>query len=193
MAASLYPSCVRINYHSPIAPHSQLIPTLQWNDVASPGGAGTFTTHSAGSVDADDMINNLANALSAILPDGSTFDSYIIYNVDPDTEQLIPQTSKAMVIAGLDDTPGWWKAAQTTMTWRTIDANLFKIVVLDSATNNLFDKTLALPGAGALFEVDELVTDIDQGWAGRDNTRPGTFVSQTVTLNEALRKRYRLS
>lgn len=193
MAASLYPSCVRINYHSAYAPHSQLIPTRQWNDVVSSGGQGTFDTHNSGSVDADTMINDLATALAGILPDTASFDSYIIYNVDPDTEQLLPQTSKPMVIAGLDTTPGWSKATQVTMNWRTNEVGIFKVVLLDNATNNVFDKTLALPGSGVLFDVDALVTDADLGWSGRDNARPVSFISQTVTLNEALRKRYRMA
>lgn len=193
MAASLFPSCVRINYHSAYAPHSQLIPTLQWNDVVSTGGAGTFDTHASGSIDADTMINDLADILSGILPDTASFDSYIIYNVDSETEQLIPQVSKPMVIPGLDATPGWDKATQVTMNWRTLDISIFKIVLLDAATNNSFDKTLALPGSGVLFDTNALVTDMDNGWAGRDNTRPASFISQTVTLNDALRKRYRMA
>lgn len=193
MAASLYPSCVRINYHSAYAPHSQLIPTLQWNDAVSSGGTGTFDTHAGGPIDADTMINALAAVLAGILPDTASFDSYIIYNVDNTTEQLIPQVSKPMVIAGLDTTPGWDKATQVTMNWRTLDVSLFKIVLLDCATNNSFDKTLALPGSGVLFDADALVTDVDNGWAGRDNTKPASFISQTVTLNEALRKRYRMA
>lgn len=193
MPFSPFPSAVKINYHSAFAPHSELIPTLQWEAFPDVNGSGSFTTHAAGTVDADDMINALASALAGILPDSCTFDGYTIYNHNVGTDALEPIRSKAMVIAGLDSTPGWFKAAQTTMSFRTTGFNAFKIVILDSATNNVFDKTLALPGSGVLFDVFNLVSDSSNGWAGRDNNQPDTFVSQTVTLNEALRKRYRMA
>jgi hypothetical protein len=193
MPFSPFPSAVKINYHSVYAPHSQLVPTLQWSAFPDVGGAGSFATHNGSTIDADDMINALATILSGILPDTSTFDSYVIYNHNVGTDALEPIRSKPMVIVGQDATPGWFKAAQVTMSWRTAGFNPFKIVVLDNATNNAFDKTSALPGSGVLHDVDALVTDPDNGWAGRDNEIPLSFVSQTLTLNEALRKRYRLA
>jgi len=193
MPYSPFPSAVKVFYHSPYAPHSQLIPTLQWTAFPDVGGAGAFETHNSGTIDADAMINALATVLAGILPDNCGFDSYTIYNHNVGTDALEPIRSKPMVIAGLDSTPGWAKATQVTMNWRTTGFNPFKIVLLDNATNNVFDKTVALPGSGVLHDVDALVTDPDNGWAGRDNTLPGSFVSQTLTLNEALRKRYRMA
>ncbi len=193
MPFSPFPSAVKLQYHSEFAPHTQLIPTLQWTAFPDVGGAGAFVSHNGGSVDADAMINALATVLAAFLPDTASFDSYIIYNHNVGTDALEPIRSKPMVKVGTETTPGWDQATQVTVNWRTSGFNIFKLVMLDIATNNFFGKTSALPTTGIIAGLDAIVTDPDNAWAGRDNAIPQSFISQTLTLNEALRKRYRLA
>jgi hypothetical protein len=190
MPASVAPAFVKINYHSAYGAHVAIVPTLAWNAGA---GQGDFATHAGGITAADAMIQDLCNVLIGILPTTASYDNYVIYD-QPDPDDLaVPVASNTIGVAGLDATPGWDKATQVTMTFRTTNFSTFKIVVLDAATNGDFSKTTVVPGSGVLFDVLGLVSDASLGWAGRDNGRPNNLISQTVTLNEKLRRAYRLA
>lgn len=193
MANDANPSFVKINYHSAAAPHTMEIPALTWNDVASTGGAGEFDIWSGGTIDADSMINDLTDVIAALLPDTATIDGYTIYTYGTPRGAPQPRVSKAIGTAGLDATPGWWQAVQVTQTFRTTDFNLMKLNILDSATNNDFSKTLSIPPGGALEDIFTLLSSNVQGWCGRDAQQVAAFVSQTIDLNDALRRRYRLA
>jgi hypothetical protein len=190
MANSKAPAFVKVNYHSAYGVHVAVVPTLSWNAGAD---QGEFATHSSGVVDANDMITDLYTALAGILPTTSVFDNYVIYD-QPDPDDLpVPVATNSLAITGLDASPGWNQAVQVTMTFRTSLFGVFKIVTLDAATNDSFAKTATLPGSGVLFDVFGLISDPANGWAGQDNGRPSTLISQTVTLNEKLRRAYRLA
>lgn len=166
------------------------IPCLAWN----PGsGSGQFDNWSGGTKDADLMINDLCDKIVAIMPDTSFFDNYVIYS-QPDPDDLpTPVAQGTLGTQGLDTTPGWYKAVQVTMNFRTNLFGIMKIVVLDAATNNNFDKTTVLPGSGALFDIFNQLTSSTNGWSGQDNGQVAGFISQTITLNEKLRRAYRMA
>lgn len=190
MAASIGPAFVKVNSHSAKGPHVSLWPTLAW----SPGAdQGVFNTHAGGTTDADTMITDLATALAGILPDTSSFDNYVIYTQEEPEDPPRPVAQGNLSIVGLDATPGWYQATQVTMNFRTSNFGAMKIVTLDAATNNDFSKVTVLPGSGVLFTVFGLLAVSTNGWAGRDNGQVEGFVSQTVTLNEKLRRSYRLA
>lgn len=190
MPESVAPAFVKINYHSPLGTHVQIIPTLAWTAGAD---AGLFATWSGGTTDAQTMIENLINAIALIAPDGNSYDNFVIYSQPTPDDIPRPVAQGNLGIAGLDTTPGWWQAVQVTMNFRSSLFGAMKIVVLDAATNNDFSKTTVLPGSGALFEVFGLLTVNSNGWAARDNGQVTGFVSQTVTLNEKLRRAYKLA
>lgn len=190
MANSKAPAFFKCNYHSIYGAHVAVVPTLSWNAGA---GSGEFATHAGGVVDAETMIVDLYTALAGLAPVDTTFDNYVIFD-QPDPDDLpVPVASGDLSIVGIETTPGWNKATQATMTFRTTNFGVFKIVTLDCATNNLFDKTTVVGGAGVLFDVFTVVSDPANGFAGQDNGRPNNLISQTVTLNEKLRRAYRLA
>ncbi len=190
MANSKAPAFVKVNYHSIYGVHVAVIPTLSWNAGT---GQGDFATHAGGITAADAMIQDLCDTLTGILPDDSAYDNYVIYS-QPDPDDLpVPVASNALTGVGIDTTPGWKKATQVTMTFRTTLFGVFKLVILDAATNNDFSKTSSLGSSGVLFDVFGLISDPALGWAGQDNGRPNNLISQTVTLNEKLRRAYRLA
>jgi len=193
MASSLSPAFVLINYHSEFAPHKQIIPTLNWFDETSSGGSGTFDSWTAGHIDADDMIKDLVNAMKGAMPDTVTFDNYVIFTQASETANPVPVAAGTLAIDGTLSTPGWYKAVQGTFSWRTTAFGLFKLVLLDFASGNTFDKANSVPGSGALFDMNaEVVSDM-KGWSGRDNGQPHGFISATETLNEKLRRAYRMT
>jgi hypothetical protein len=190
MANSKAPAFVKVNYHSIFGVHVGIVPTLAWNAGAD---QGEFATHNGSVCDANDMITALFTILAGILPDTASYDNYVIYD-QPDPDDLpVPVATGALAIAGLDSSPGWHQATQVTMTFRTTNFGVFKLVTLDAATNDSFAKTTVVPGSGVLFNALAEVSNEDLGWAGQDNGRPNNLISQTVTLNEKLRRAYRLA
>ncbi len=192
MANDIFPAFVKINYHSSFAPHTMTIPTLAWINSGGGGGAGEFDTHAGGTVDADSMINDLVDELVALYPVTCTFDNYVIFSVPSLGARGNPVASKPLGTVGTNASTTWSKAVQVTMNWRTDAFNLFKLVSLDCISGGSFDKVNSISG-GFLAAIDALVTSSVQGWAGRDNGQPSTFVSQTTDLNDALRRRYRMA
>ena len=193
MAFTLFPSYVRLFYHTKFAPHTMTIPTLQWiSDV----DAGLFETHNAGTINALDMITDLATVLASVyIEETDFFDSYVIYNFP--SEDGFPQPVRSGVLAIEGGTAGpetlYRQAGQYTITWHTDIFNIFKLVLLDQSGGADFDPIRTLPGAGFLFDLNGLVTDLDSGWAGRDGHPPTTFIQVAITLNERLRRAGKLN
>jgi len=193
MPASLSPAFVLLNYHSEFAPHKQIVPTLNWFDETSSGGSGTFDSWTAGHIDADDMIKDLVNAMKDAYPTTITYDNYVIFTQADATANPVPVAAGTLAIDGTVVTPGWYKAVQGTFSWRTSAFGLSKLVLLDLASGDDFDKNNTVPGSGPLFNMNAEVTADAKGWSGQDNGQPMTFISVTKTLNEKLRRAYRMT
>jgi len=192
MPQSINPSFVRINYHSVYGLHSMTLPTLQWNDVVSANNHGQFDTWDNVGIDAQDMIEALVTLLAPFFPDTLIFDNWIVFNKPVDPGPSYPQTAEALVsFEGSSGTPGWSQAVQTTISLRTEDFGISKLVLLDSASGNSFDKVL-VPDTETAALIAEF-TSTGNGWSGRDNSRPNSFISLTSTLNEKLRRAYRMT
>jgi hypothetical protein len=74
-----------------------------------------------------------------------------------------------------------------------VTGGIAKIVMLDFRSNGDFATVRSLPGSGDLFDLDAQFTDETHAWAAADNTRPKTFLGAFRTLNEKLRKAYRMT
>ncbi len=186
MPESINPSFVKINYHSSFGPHVAEIPTLQWNSD------NTFDTWAAGTISDSDMIGALVTDLLPFYPSTVEFDNYIIYNVptlDADPQPVASGSFTGMT--GSSGDIGWSKAAQGTFSIRTSLFGLFKLTMLDLDSGDQWSPSSALGGT-ALTLFDE-VSDTGNGWAGRDNGRPNVFIRFTKTLNEKLRRAYRMT
>jgi hypothetical protein len=186
MPESQNPSFVKILYHSNAGPHTMEVPTLQWNE------SGTFDVWGGGTVVDHDMVEAFVTLLLPFFGSDTEFESFIIYNVP--TPGAAPQPVASFPLSGMvgsASSPGWTTAVQGTFSIRTTLFGLFKITMLDGASGNSFAPSTALGGdALALFE--ELISDAN-GWSGRDNGQPNVFIKFTKTLNEKLRRSYRLT
>lgn len=186
MPESVNPSFFKLNYHSNAGPHTMEVPTLQWNV------GGTFDTWNAGTVNDDDMIEEYVNALLPFFGADTEFDNWTIFNVPTVDADPQPVESAGLTgFVGSSATPGWTTAVQLTFSVRTTNFGLFKTVMLDCASGNSFAPSTALGGAAATFF--GVISDIDNGFSGRDNGRPNVFIKQTKTLNEKLRRSYHLT
>lgn len=192
MPESIAPAFVKIEYASANAPHVALIPTLAWNDPED-GSDGTFDTHSGSVVGADGMINDLVDAIAVGYTSGLVFSNYTIFTQASPSADPVPRYSALLTQVGLTTSTSWQKAVQVTMTWRTVTNGIFKIVLLDAISSNNFDKATALTGGSVQLAVNGEVTDLAEGWAGRDGGRPATFLQRSITLNEKLRRQYHMN
>lgn len=188
MAHGLYPAFVRIEYHSAYAPHIMTIPTLAWD--TGPDFDGHFDTHDAGTIAAEEMIQALVDTLAEIYTSGVTFDRWTIYTLDTPTSDPVPQTGATLAVPGTNVSSAWSKAVEQTFVWRTTLAGIFKLVLLDVPTDDNFDNVQTLSGDYTAIGAE--IQSPDNAWAGRDGGRPQTFIQASATLNEKLRRSYRM-
>lgn len=185
MPASPAPAFVRINYHSPYGPHTMQVPTLAWS-------AGLFSTWASGTIDDDIMIGALVTTLLPFYPDDVTFDNWIVFSQPTPDDDPLPVDSGTFT--GQDGTavsPGWSKAVQLTMSVRSTNFGISKFVFLDAASGNNFDPIRTADSA--MIALMTVITDTTNGWSAQDNGRPDTFIGLTKTLNEKLRRAYRMA
>lgn len=190
---SLYPSFVKIDYHSAYGSHVMTIPTLQWQATPNVNGAGAFTDWAASTRDADDMINQLVDLMAVFFKDDTTFDLYTIYNMTAPDADPNPVASKALGTAGSNSTTTWSKAVQTTFTFRTALFGIMKLVFLDAPSGGLFDRILSFDASPEAVAIRAALNSSSNGWAGRDGGRIDTLVQIAYTLNEKLRREYNMN
>lgn len=191
---SLSPAFTRINYISQWGPHSMTIPTVPYNPPDVGNATGAFVLRGAAlPTDAADAIVDFVTLLLPFYEPTTTFLDYIIFTqADADATPL-PQFSDTLGLAGTGGSTTWDKAVQFTWTWRTDEFGLFKLVMLDCISNNNFDKITNLTGLSAEEALHEYVTADVSFLAGRDGGRPNTFLQIAKTLNEKLRRSYRMN
>lgn len=190
-AHSLFPSFVRASYHSPDGAHKMTIPTGLWSPGGGTNGSGTFLAWDLTDRDAEDMIFDLVNLLTALFPANVTFDDYTIFSFDSEDASPTPRFSNGIGLDGTVESPGWSKAVQTTISFYDTAFNIVKLVLLDSDSGNNFSKHTAASLSAAELAVGVNFSLITNAWASRANLRPATLLSVTQTLNEKLRRQYR--
>jgi hypothetical protein len=169
------------------------LPTRAWTDESSAGGHGTFNNWVDTDRDADDMIKDLVALIKLFVSADVIFDTYIIYTLPDADGPAQPRSSGTLNVVGTNPTPGWEKATQNTWSFRTVDFGQFKLVLLDSATADNFDRITDFTGLTAVTNVATELSADNNAWSGRDNAQIQTLVQIAVTLNEKLRRSYRMN
>jgi hypothetical protein len=191
MANGLFPSFVKLFYHSAYAPHVQTIPTKQWYPGIA--GLGFFNNWFELPVDASDMIDAFVAKEKVVMPPGTTFDYWEIWNYpDPDSLPQPVQTGTLGVV-GTSAGTGWSKAVEQTFLMRTTGFGLAKLVLLDVPTDNFFGKVAAADFTTPYNDLVNIFMDENWAWSGRDNNRASIVKQATITLNEKLRRSYKLT
>lgn len=189
MPNSLSPSFVEIDYHSAFGFHKMTIPTLQYDNVND-----EFATWSAGVVDSTEMIEDFVDTLLPFFPSTVTFDNYTIFNKA--TPAAVPTPERSAILTGKVGgvaTPGWNKAVQFTVTIRTEGFGILKIVLLDIDSGNSFERQGSVSTPSDFTSMMTQLTANNHGWSGQDDTQPNVFLQCSRTLNEKLRKSYRMT
>jgi len=188
---TLFPSFVRIRSASDFGAHVNTIPTRQWSPGGGTDDSGTFLAWDDSDRDAQDMIVDFVTLLAALYPSGVTFNNFTIFSFDSEDDPPTPRFSGGLAIAGTHADPGYTKAVQTTLSFYDTAFNTAKLVCLDSASDNSFNKHTAADLTAAELAVGVEFSAIESAWSSRANLRPMTLLSVTRTLNEKLRRAYR--
>lgn len=163
---------------------------MDWNENAT---FGDFETHNAGSIDAETMIDALVTLEAEFFPTSVNFYSWTIFTRTAYPAPWNPRVQKNISIPGTVATPGWFKAAQASWSLKTEEFNELKIVHLDVATLNAWDKITSATASGDQVAFLDALRDPDNAWCGRDKGKPEFFQQISFTLNEKLRREYRMN
>jgi hypothetical protein len=187
---SLFPAYVLIQYTTAYGTHFMTLPTLEWMDETSVGGAGRFAVWAGGSVDADEMINNFVDAIAPFWKADTSFNLYTIYTLADAEATPLPRIAKALEQVGTNVTTSWSKAVETTFMMRTDLFGIRRLVFLDAPSGNNFDKISQFDTSPEALAILAELADDGNGWSARDNGKPILLTQITYTLNEKLRKEY---
>lgn len=190
MANSLAPAFGRIAMHTAYGIHTL---THQLFGVIAAGLGTQVVTADGTNVLASTVFPDLVDLFLPFFPTTAVFDSFTLFSKPTPADLPVPVFSAGFTgKIGTSSSPGWTKAVQTTTTWRTANVGLLKLVFLDSASGDTFDPILSAAADPSTDDLDQYMRSDDCIVSGQDNSRAVTFIRQTSTLNEKLRKQYRM-
>jgi hypothetical protein len=188
---TLKPSYIEVDYHSDDGHHKMFLPTKQHFPPTEDFAMGYYVNWSDENVDAIEMYTALLESFLPNFPESVAFDSVNFWDFSDEANKFIWSCGTNLVdFVGSSVTPGWFKAAEGILSFRTTLGNVSKLTLLDVATANNWDKKTALEDITALEPTVDAWTSVDWAWAGRDNARPAVFRQYTKNLNEKLRVEY---
>lgn len=194
MANSLFPAFVRIDYTSAYGVHSMTVPSVPVQNAGGADDPWYFTLRGAElPVQVQIAVPDFVDVIKIYFPNTVVFQAYTLFTKADADAAPQPRESKTLNIAGTNGGATWSKAVQQTWTWRTDEFGLFKLVFLDVASNNNFNRVAAIVGGTADVDLHAYVTAPETWIAGRDGGRPNTFLQMAATLNEKLRRSYRMN
>lgn len=192
MANSLYPASVVVDYHSPYGFHKMTLPIKAINNPEDATGNYTVTNWDGDTILLQDMIEALVTELLPRFASTVEFDSFTPFHYPTIDDPPIPLLTIALAMVGTAGTPGWYKATMETQIMRDTEAQICKLVLLDFASGNNFEK-YTNPATAGVEDIFLVLTSIEWGFSSRNGKRPASFVARTATLNQKLREEYRMA
>lgn len=189
MPNSANPAFVTLDYHSAFGAHAAELPVKELDIDAGDPALTTIAVWSGGVISWQTMVSTLVAQLATRYPATVIFDRATLWLQLLATDLPTFVDSFALGIDGTASTPGYTKAVQETITARDTAGYLAKIVSLDMASGNNFDKQLD-PTVAGVDNILDVWFDPDMGWSSRAGFRPSVFIKATRTLNEKLRREY---
>lgn len=195
MPEAIGPTVVQIAYHSAYGPHTMDIPTRAWSPGTILEPLGTVPRWSDDSaLDLYLMISDYIELIAPFFPTTVLFDVATVFTQATPTSNLVPQVSATLVdLAGSNGVASWAKATQQTIAVRDTNAFLAKYVFLDFTSFNNFDAIRSLADQPDLEAIINFVTNDEKAFSSRAGFKPQTFLGAFRTLNEKLRKAYRMT
>ena len=192
MPESPNPAFVVIDYHSVRGPHKMQIGLTGITNIGASADLLQATAWDASSPLILDMVTDLVTEIVPRYPATAAFDSCSIFS-QPDPEDL-PLFVGAFSISsiGTAATPGWFDATQESINMRDSLGFMAKLSLMDFASGNDFGKYLNPVTIGVDGIFDQLSAS-SNAWMSRAGNQISSFISRTATLNEKLRRAYRLA
>lgn len=190
---SLFPCSAVIQYTGVQGTHKMTLPLNEWSPISGGHPLGTTLAWDTSQKDTEDMIDGFITLLLPFLDNTAEVQAVTIYTYDEPEAPARPRAAKTY--AGQTGSGGTViPAAQQSINLRTEDFGQSRIVILDSVVSANFapKRTITLLGDPDEWALTTYFGDVTNGFAGRDGARPGIFGSITYTLNEKLRREYRL-
>lgn len=193
MENDIGPAFIKINYQSEYAPHSMTVPCVPLI-IAAEGLEPTFDLRGAEiDVLVDPAVKAFVNLLKAVWSPLTTFINYTAYQKVGVGDSPQPVWSGDLNIVGTSGLGLVHKAVQGTMSFRATDFTLSKLVFLDYQPGLGYEKQSSVSGSDALNAIRAYAVAPETWLASRGGGRPNTFLSLTTTLNEKLRRSYRMT
>lgn len=188
---SQYPAYVKIDYVSAYAPHSAEICINTVLNPTDPIEDITALAWDDSSANIVDMVEVLILEWAKHFPAEVNFDTGTLYTLASVDASPVPRGSWVIDLPGTATAGGWDKATEETLSFRDTEGQIFKLVGLDVDAGGGFNRVTnpASIGSAALVAA---VTAEGNAWASRNTKRPSVFISRTATLNEKLRRSYRM-
>lgn len=195
MPEAIGPTVAQIAYHSAYGAHTMDIPLRQWTAPSVGDILGSVPRWSDDTlIPVDTMLEDLIDLYKPFFPTTVSFDTIQIFTQATPTSSLVPVAGASLTgFDGTQATPGWTKAVQTTISVRDTNANLAKYVFLDCASFNSYDAIRGLVGQADLAAIIAFVIDDANAFSSRAGFKPALFIGAFRTLNERLRKAYRMT
>jgi hypothetical protein len=187
---SLHPGYIQIDYHSAFGVHKAILPTRA-PTFSVIGDEPEYESWDSGTILASDMVEALVDLFAAFFDNTIIWDTFTVYNVPSVGAAAQPIFTAALAKTGAGTQTGTSKATQRTYSMRTTGFGLAKLVFLDTKTANSFEKSLVVSSGENAF-LAAYMNPI-YAWSGRDGNRPAVFKSLTITLNEKLRREYKMT
>jgi hypothetical protein len=193
MENSLSPAFVKIDYTSAYAPHVMTIPSVPL--IAAVGEAPPYFDLRGAEIDVnvDTAINDFVDLLAELFVGTTKFNSYTVYSQPGVGDIPVPVWSASLAQSGLAGSTAPAKAMQQTFTFRATDFTLYKLVLLDAPTPLGLDRVTSLASFPAYTAVKNYVVAPETWIASRGGGRPQTFLQISTTLNEKLRRSYKMN
>ena len=195
MPAAAGPTFIRIQYHSSFGFHSMEISTKDLIPGSPSGDLGEALDWSGSStINLETMILAYIDLIAPLFPITVSFDNMTVFTQATPTSPGVPQASVPIVAKlGTNADPGWHKATQATFTFRDTNATPLKFVYLDCASGDSFDAIRTFPSGTDLEAIASAVSDPAQSFASNSGFKPQTPLGYFLTINEKLRRSYRMT
>lgn len=187
----LFPSFVQINYHSPRGPHIATVPMKQWSAGVDQGFVEDWVSTLT---NADTMIQEFVDGYAFLFPDNTVFDYYTIFNYEDEESDPVPVAFNTLTQLGATAVgSNIWVAVQQTVTFQCEGGHILKIVGMDAIAGTQFLPVGPTVIAAALPDLVAALTSTVNGWASRAGSMPLFGKQIAYTINEKLRKQYKLN
>ena len=192
MPGSLAPAFLEISYHSAFGPHKMQIGITGIENIGELPVNLTATAWDASSRNIDEMVSELVTDIVPRFPAAAEFDNWSAFSQPLPSDIPLFVGARAISSIGTAATPGWSQATQESVNMRDAGGNAFKLQLMDFATGDDWAKYTNAAAIG-LSEIFGDLSAMTNAWMSRMNLRPSSFISRTATLNEKLRRSYRLA